>query len=927
MGTKLYIGNDLISDDDGLKAEILGSAGSALDTLGELAAALNDDENFGTVVTSGLGNRLRIDVANQGLDATQLVNAKTNLDLENVTNESKATMFTDPTFTGTVSGLVGDGSGLTTLNATNISSGTLNKDRLPLATDITSIGTLSDLTVTGNVTGTANPTLAGHLVNKVYAETNFQSKDGTTGDVAISGDLAVDTDTLKVDSTNDRVGVNKVPERTFDMDGNFRLFISPENRVDGVVPALIKSTNKTGTNLRVEGPITVTHDLFKNSGVNNGFGDNSNHFHNITKINRISQQGVGTEAENIERVQEQYYAVESNVLRGSNAAFWNFGRVSRSIDNTTVSLSDLSGWNVQNIQDSTNRSDAGEVPFTQSETTTFTFSTTNPFTTGDILQVTTDIDFEGPLVAATHFAKVTGVTGLSATVVLYNGNYKSTRQVDRSNSASPPLGNADPQTALTTNFSVSEIDTSTNILPSSGGFSAGDVFQRSFRSLLGSHGARTGRRVFKFNRNGVADGLAAGDVLTIITTGAVENGKSYKEAEVATVLAVSTTQVTASYGRIFDSDPDLPTTYHRNKILAILKGSLDGLHRITNGDTLMNFNADNAGRYKSFQIGPGNEVDGNCIAIGKNVYNNINKSIRIGYEPDSDGSGDATNHLLITPTYTETLKPLSTTGIQAARIDGQQTAFINLTYDAGIHTFRDFDDDPNDMMVIKKAADPGPGMYLPEAVVGINTNTPDAALHIVGQGARTDNVVLKAIGSGLFSSQNDLALHLKVDTDNSTAGEGYSGANGSIILKLQQDHTSNTGTNVERMNVGFIGASGGGRYTNSTANAAFIEVENNKPFEISTGGQKSLSISSSGLITTRGNLTVPGSLNTGNITTVGNTSITANLTVDKSIRPGVFADATARDAAIPSPQAGMMVFVTSGTKFQGYTGAAWVDLN
>jgi len=922
---KIYIGNTIISDDNTVKDQIIGAAPELLNTLDELAAALGDDENYATSTATSLSNRLRIDTDAQALDATQLVNAKTNLGLENVANESKATMFTDPTFTGTVSGLVGDGSGLTTLNATNISSGTLNKDRLPLATDITSIGTLSDLTVTGNVTGTANPTLAGHLVNKIYAETNFQSKDGTTGDVAISGDLAVDTDTLKVDSTNDRVGVNKVPERTFDMDGNFRLFISPENRVDGIVPALIKSTNKTGTNLRVEGPITVTHDLFKNSGVNNGFGDNSNHFHDITKINRISQQGTGS-VKNIERVQEQYYAVESNVLRGSNAAFWNFGRVSRSIDNTTVSLSDLSGWNVQNIQDSTNRSNAGQVPFTQSETTTFTFNTTNPFTINDILQLTIDIDFEGPLVAATHFAKVTAVNGLSATVVLYNGSYKSTNEVDLSTSASPTPGNADPQTAITTGFSVTEIDTSTNILPSNGGFSAGDAFQRSFRSLLGSHGARTGRRVFKFNRNSVSDGLAVNDVLTIITTGESENGKSYKEAEVATVISVSSSQVYASYGRLFDNDPDLPLTYNRNKILAILKGSLDGLHRITTGDTLMNFNADNAGRYKSFQIGPGNEVDGNCIAIGKNVYNNVDKSIRIGYDPDS-GSGDATNHLLITPTYTETLKPLSTTGIQAARISGQQTAFINLTYDAGIHTFRDFDDDPNDMMVIRKAASTTGGMYMPEAVVGINTNSPDAALHIVGQGARTDNVVLKAIGSGLFSSKNDLALHLKVDTDNSTAGEGYSGANGSIILKLQQDHTSNSGTNVERMNVGFIGASGGGRYTNSTANAAFIEVENNKPFEISTGGQKSLSISSSGNITTGGNLTVPGSLNTGNITTVGNTSITANLTVDKSIRPGVFADATARDAAIPSPQAGMMVFVTSGTKFQGYTGAAWVDLN
>ena len=46
-----------------------------------------------------------------------------------------------------------------------------------------------------------------------------------------------------------------------------------------------------------------------------------------------------------------------------------------------------------------------------------------------------------------------------------------------------------------------------------------------------------------------------------------------------------------------------------------------------------------------------------------------------------------------------------------------------------------------------------------------------------------------------------------------------------------------------------------------------------------------------------------------------------------SIKLAVYADAAARDDAIPTPTAGMMIFNTTGTKFQGYTGAAWVDLN
>ena len=50
------------------------------------------------------------------------------------------------------------------------------------------------------------------------------------------------------------------------------------------------------------------------------------------------------------------------------------------------------------------------------------------------------------------------------------------------------------------------------------------------------------------------------------------------------------------------------------------------------------------------------------------------------------------------------------------------------------------------------------------------------------------------------------------------------------------------------------------------------------------------------------------------------------------ISPGTFADVTARDAAITTPTAGMMIFVADSDglgnpKFQGYDGTAWVNLN
>jgi hypothetical protein len=60
---------------------------------------------------------------------------------------------------------------------------------------------------------------------------------------------------------------------------------------------------------------------------------------------------------------------------------------------------------------------------------------------------------------------------------------------------------------------------------------------------------------------------------------------------------------------------------------------------------------------------------------------------------------------------------------------------------------------------------------------------------------------------------------------------------------------------------------------------------------------------------------------------IGTVTPAAKLDVQGAIKPGVYADNTARDAAITSPVAGMMIFNTTGTKFQGYTGSAWVDLN
>lgn len=68
----------------GLKAAVdalVSGAPGALDTLSELAAALGGDAAFSTTVASALANRVRADIASQGLTATQQGNARTNVGL------------------------------------------------------------------------------------------------------------------------------------------------------------------------------------------------------------------------------------------------------------------------------------------------------------------------------------------------------------------------------------------------------------------------------------------------------------------------------------------------------------------------------------------------------------------------------------------------------------------------------------------------------------------------------------------------------------------------------------------------------------------------------------------------------------------------------------------------------------------------------
>lgn len=62
-----------------VKAEILGGAGPAYDTLQELKDLLDNTDSDIATFTTALGNRVRVDTAAQGLSEVQKTNARTNI--------------------------------------------------------------------------------------------------------------------------------------------------------------------------------------------------------------------------------------------------------------------------------------------------------------------------------------------------------------------------------------------------------------------------------------------------------------------------------------------------------------------------------------------------------------------------------------------------------------------------------------------------------------------------------------------------------------------------------------------------------------------------------------------------------------------------------------------------------------------------------
>jgi len=123
------------------------------------------------------------------------------------------------------------------ITATGNITGTLATAAQP---NITSVGTLSSLSVSGNITGTL----------ATASQPNITSV-GTLTSATVSGDLTVDTNTLYVDSTNNRVGIGtSSPSTPLQIEstasGIFNI-ATLKGTTSGNAPRLVWNINSSGT--------------------------------------------------------------------------------------------------------------------------------------------------------------------------------------------------------------------------------------------------------------------------------------------------------------------------------------------------------------------------------------------------------------------------------------------------------------------------------------------------------------------------------------------------------------------------------------------------------------------------------------------------------------------------------------------------------
>jgi hypothetical protein len=184
---------------DGTKLDGIESGATADQTAAEIKTAYESNANTNAFTDADESKLDGIEASADVTDTTNVTAAGALMDSEltNITavkalNQGVAT-GDSPTFAGVTAPLTGNVTGNLTGNVTG--------------------------NVTGDLTGDVTGNVAGNLTGSVLtaAQTNITSV-GTLGALTVTGDVTVDTNTLKVDSTNNRVGIlNASPDVTLDI--------------------------------------------------------------------------------------------------------------------------------------------------------------------------------------------------------------------------------------------------------------------------------------------------------------------------------------------------------------------------------------------------------------------------------------------------------------------------------------------------------------------------------------------------------------------------------------------------------------------------------------------------------------------------------------------------------------------------------------
>jgi len=232
-------------------------------------------------------------------------------------------------------------------------SGTLSTAAQP---NITSVGTLSSLTVGGALNATIS----------TAAQPNITSV-GTLSSLAVSGDLTVDTNTLYVDSANNRVGVNTLsPETEMDVLGTLTVQSSAANIIlkdtgaaDNEDWRIVANGGPLQIQSRTNAGVNTSRILFDNNGDISFFEDTGSSVKLFWDASAESL-GIGTSSP-ASLLHIQSNSSPTLTLDHTEKATWGVGDVIGKIDYYTSDASGNAPYSTAFIQ-SENETGAGTLP-------------------------------------------------------------------------------------------------------------------------------------------------------------------------------------------------------------------------------------------------------------------------------------------------------------------------------------------------------------------------------------------------------------------------------------------------------------------------------------------------------------------------------------------------------------------------------------